>query len=132
MQYFKLHAAQFLVLLFICITFLFSGFEKIFQWKINLEFYTKHFETTFIKNHINYLLVFILFGEIICGFSAILAIVQIFFNDKSSFGFFTCIFAALLLLSMLIGQRIAKDYPGAMNITVYFIVTILGILLMRY
>lgn len=130
MHYFQVYAAQFLILIFISITFLFSGFEKIFQWKFSLEFYTKHFEKTFFKNQINYLLVFILIGEIICGFSAILAIAQIFINGKTSYGFFTCIFAALLLLSMLIGQRIAKDYPGAMNITVYFTVTIVGVLLM--
>ena len=58
MHYFQVYAAQFLILLFISITFLFSGFEKIFQWKFSLEFYTKHFEKTFFKNQINYLLVF--------------------------------------------------------------------------
>ncbi len=130
MQYIQLHAAQFLILLFICITFLFSGFEKLLQWKSSLEFYNKHFEATFIKKHLKYLLVFILIGEIICGLLAVFAILQILITGKTTFGFFTCAIAALLLLSMLIGQRIAKDYPGAMNITVYFIVTILGLVLM--
>lgn len=129
MYYFQQYAAQLLILLFICITFLFSGFEKMLQWKSSLEFYNKHFEATFIQKHVKFLLVFILIGEIICGFLAILAIVQILIYGKTTYGFFTCVIAALLLLSMLIGQRIAKDYPGAMNITVYFIVTILGVLL---
>ena len=131
MQYFQPHAAQFLILLFICITFLFSGFEKMFQWKSNLEFYNKHFEATFIKKYVKYLLVFILIGEIICGFLAIFAILQILVVQDTLYGFFTCFLASLLLLAMLIGQRIAKDYPGAMSITVYFIVAIIGVILMN-
>jgi hypothetical protein len=35
--------------------------------------------------------------------------------------------SALTLIFLLIGQRLAKDYAGAMSLTVYFIVTILGI-----
>jgi uncharacterized membrane protein YphA (DoxX/SURF4 family) len=130
MQYLQLHAAQFLILLFIGITFLFSGFEKMLSWKSSLEFYNQHFEATFIKKYLKQLLVFILIGEILCGILAIIAILQILVTGKTTFGFFTCFIAALLLLSMLIGQRIAKDYAGAMNITVYFIVTILGVLMM--
>jgi len=102
-----------------------------FQWKSNLEFYNKHFGATFIKKKLKYLLVFILIGEIICGFSAIFAILHFLINENTFYGFFTCVLASLLLLSMLIGQRIAKDYPGAMNITVYFIVAIIGVILMK-
>ncbi len=32
------------------------------------------------------------------------------------------------LILLLIGQRLAKDYQGAMTLAVYFIVTILGIM----
>ena len=35
--------------------------------------------------------------------------------------------SAITLLMFLFGQRLAKDYPGAMNITVYFILNIIGI-----
>ena len=38
--------------------------------------------------------------------------------------------SAIVLLMFLIGQRIAKDYAGAMNITVYFILNVLGIYLL--
>jgi len=38
--------------------------------------------------------------------------------------------SALTLIMFLVGQRLAKDYPGAMNITVYFILNIIGIYLL--
>ena len=40
------------------------------------------------------------------------------------------IFSAITLLLFLFAQRIAKDYPGAMNITVYFILNVFGIYLL--
>ena len=33
----------------------------------------------------------------------------------------------LTLIFLLIGQRLAKDYAGAMTLAVYFIITILGL-----
>ncbi|PJC60099.1 MAG: DoxX family protein, partial [Flavobacteriales bacterium CG_4_9_14_0_2_um_filter_35_242] len=35
------------------------------------------------------------------------------------------------LLALLLGQRIAKDYAGAMTIAVYFIIAIIGIILLE-
>ncbi|MDO9038881.1 MAG: DoxX family protein, partial [Lutibacter sp.] len=40
-------------------------------------------------------------------------------------------FAAITLIMLLIGQRLAKDYAGAMSLTVYFILTILGLYLLN-
>ena len=39
--------------------------------------------------------------------------------------------SAVMLIFLLIGQRIAKDYPGAMSITVYFILTVFGVFLLQ-
>ncbi len=52
------------------------------------------------------------------------------FGDKK-FGFYGLIIAAVTLLGLMTGQRIAKDYGGAMLITVYFILTVLGIFLLQ-
>ena len=38
--------------------------------------------------------------------------------------------SALTLIFLLIGQRLAKDYAGAMSLAVYFIVAIFGITLL--
>ena len=38
--------------------------------------------------------------------------------------------SALCLIFLLFGQRLAKDYTGAMTLAVYFIITILGLYVM--
>ena len=40
-------------------------------------------------------------------------------------------FAAITLIMLLIGQRLAKDYAGAMTIAIYFILTIFGLYLLN-
>ncbi len=39
--------------------------------------------------------------------------------------------AAITLLFLLIGQRLAKDYAGAMSLAVYFIITIFSVYLLN-
>ena len=38
--------------------------------------------------------------------------------------------AALTLIFLLIGRRLAKDYAGAMTLAVYFIISVLGVYLL--
>jgi hypothetical protein len=38
--------------------------------------------------------------------------------------------SAISLIFLLIGQRLAKDYAGAMTLAVYFIVSIMGLYLL--
>ena len=39
--------------------------------------------------------------------------------------------ASMSLIFMLIGQRLAQDYQGAMSLTVYFILTVFGVYLLQ-
>jgi hypothetical protein len=39
--------------------------------------------------------------------------------------------SAVTLIFLLIGQRLAKDYAGAMTLAVYFIITLLGVFLLN-
>ena len=70
-------------------------------------------------------------GEIICGFLSVFGMFKIINSGDTVFGYYATIFAAVLLLAMLLGQRIAKDYAGAMNITVYFILSVFGVYLFQ-
>jgi hypothetical protein len=40
--------------------------------------------------------------------------------------------SALTLIFLLIGQRLAKDYAGAMTLAVYFIITVLGMYILNH
>jgi hypothetical protein len=39
--------------------------------------------------------------------------------------------AAIALIFLLIGQRLAKDYAGAMSLAVYFVMTVFGVFLLN-
>jgi len=125
------HAAELLILAFLAITFLQSGYDKISDWKGNLSFLTDHFKDTFLKNTVPFLLSVILIFEIVVGLFSIIGIVMIYVNQNTFMAYLACILAAKVLLALLFGQRIAKDYAGAMTIAVYFIVAIIGVILLN-
>jgi len=123
-------APHILILVFLAITFLQSGIDKISDWNGNLSFLKEHFSKTFLKKSVPLMLVLILLGEIIVGFLSVIGIVQIYISDTTTIGFYASVIGAKIVLALLFGQRVAKDYAGAMTITVYFMVTVFGVYLM--
>ena len=123
-------APHLLILVFLAITFLQSGIDKMMDWNGNISFLKEHFSKTFLRNSVPLMLGLILFGEIIVGFLSVIGIIQIYNSDTTTIGFYASVIAAKILLALLFGQRVAKDYAGAMTITVYFMVTVFGVYLM--
>lgn len=119
-------APHLLILMFLAITFLQSGIDKISDWNGNLSFLKDHFKKTFLRNTVPLMLGVILFGEIVVGFLSIIGIFEIYLSGSTTIGFYAAVIAAKILLLLLFGQRVAKDYAGAMTITVYFMVTVFG------
>ncbi len=124
-------APQLLILVFISITFLQSGVDKITDWQGNLSFLKEHFGKTFLRNSVPLLLLIILIGEVVVGFLSIVGIVQIYVSESTSIGFLAAVIASKILLMLLFGQRVAKDYAGAMTIAVYFMVIVFGVYILR-
>jgi len=124
-------APQLLILAFLAIVFLQSGIDKLTDWKGNLSFLKDHFGKTFFKNSVPLMLGIIMIGELIVGILSIIGIVQIYISGIMTMGFYAAVIAAKVLLALLLGQRIAKDYAGAMTIVVYFMVTVFGVYLLR-
>ena len=123
-------APHLLVLMFLAITFLQSGIDKISDWNGNLSFLKEHFSKTFLRKSVPLMLGVILFGEIIVGFLSIIGIIQIYISEVTTIGFYASVIAAKILLALLFGQRVAKDYVGAMTVAVYFMVTVFGVYIM--
>ena len=130
MSIFNQHSAELLILLFFIITYIFSVTEKLADWKGTVAFYTHHFKATFIEKMIPFLLINILFFEAITFILLVIGIYFLVFENSLIIAKIGLEISALTLLIFLIGQRIAKDYPGAMNITVYFILNCIGIYLL--
>lgn len=125
------HLTEILLLLFLAITFLQSGWDKIADWKGNLGWLQGHFSKTLFKDIVPLLLCVILVLESISGVLAVFGVVQLVASDGNSFGFYAAVLSSITLLFLLLGQRIAKDYDGARTIVIYFIPTVFLVFLMQ-
>lgn len=125
------NAASILILLFLAVTFLQSGYDKVVDWQGNVGWLKGHFEKTFIKNQVPQSLMLILVLEIIAGILCLAGVIQLLMNDVRTFGFYGAIVSSITLIFLLLGQRIAKDYDGARTIAIYFVPAVLGVYLLQ-
>ncbi len=121
---------EILLLAFLIITFLQSGFDKIFDWKGNVTWLKEHFSKTFMANMVPLNVAIILILEMIAGILCLLGIYNLIANDDKSFGLYGALLSCIVLLVLLFGQRIAKDYDGARTIAIYFVPAIFAVFLL--
>ncbi|MCF6278804.1 MAG: DoxX family protein [Flavobacteriaceae bacterium] len=131
MTIFNNHPAEILILLFLIVTFLQSGFDKITDWKGNLNFIKGHFKNSPLKNMVPLLLGTILFLEITAGVLMLVGVYQLATSGVKEIALLGVELSAITLVFLLIGQRLAKDYAGAMTLAVYFIISIFGVFLLQ-
>lgn len=124
------YITEILILLFLAITFLQSGYDKIVDWNGNVGWLKSHFANTFLGDKVPFSLGIILILEIIAG---ILSLAGIWFllNDCKEIALYSGIVSCVTLLFLLLGQRIAKDYDGARTIVIYFIPAIFLVFLLK-
>lgn len=125
------HITEIILLLFLAITFLQSGLDKILDWKGNIGWLKEHFSKTFMGKMVEINVAIILVIETVAGLLAILGIYQLIVNDNATLGFYAAILSAITLLLLLFGQRVAKDYDGARTIVIYFIPTIFALYILQ-
>lgn len=120
-----IHPEIILVLAFLAITFIQSGYDKVVDWKGNVEWLKGHFSKTPIRSQVPAALFVILALEMLSGAFAIIGIIEILVNEGTRFALWASILSCVTLLMLLLGQRLAKDYDGARTIVIYFIPAIL-------
>lgn len=126
------HAAEILLLLFIAITFLQSGLDKAIDWNGNVSWLKEHFSKTLFKNSVPLLVGIILVIEVVAGILCVIGIYQLLSAGDQTMALYGAILSCMALLMLLFGQRIAKDYEGAKTIAVYFIPSILLVILLQF
>ncbi len=124
------HITEILLLAFLIITFLQSGFDKIFDWKGNVGWLKDHFSKTFMANMVPFTVAIILITEMITGVLCIIGVYQLIINDDKTFGLYGAILSCIVLLMLLFGQRTAKDYDGARTIAIYFVPAVFAVFLL--
>lgn len=127
MNIFNKHSAEILLLLFFIITYFMSVLEKLGDWKGTIAYYKNHFKETILLKMIPLLLLKIVVFEIGVLFLLSVGLYYLVSENSITIAIIGLELSAITLLMFLFGQRLAKDYPGAMNITVYFILNIIGI-----
>lgn len=126
------YPAEILTLLFLIITFLQSGIDKISDWKGNLSWLKEHFKGTLLKDMVPFMLSVILVTEVVAGVLCAIGSYQIIANQKTEIALYGAILCCITLLMLLFGQRIAKDYEGARTIVAYFIPAIFLVFLLQH
>ena len=125
------YPTEVLVLLFLTITFLQSGIDKLLDWKGNVAFIKDHFKNSPLKNSVPLLLAIILILEIVAGLCMLFGVYQLYTSGAKEIALLGVELSAVTLIFLLIGQRLAKDYAGAMSLAVYFIITLWGVFLLN-
>ena len=125
------HITVLFLLLFLAITFIQSGVDKILDWKGNISWLKSHFSKTFMAGMVPLNLSVILIMEILAGVLCVLGIYKIVKNNDSTFALYGVILSCITLLLLLFGQRIAKDYDGARTIVIYFVPAIFALFLLQ-
>lgn len=116
-----------LILAFLALTFLHSGYEKVTEWKENTAWLKGHFKSTFIRNQVPAALGLLLITEVIAGALCAAGIIQVVASGNTTIGHYGAVMSCITLLLMLFGQRLAKDYDGARTIAIYYIPAILAV-----
>ena len=118
-----------LILSFFSIVFIQSGLDKVFDHKGNLSFLRDLLGKFFSQSLITLAFISVTVLELFSGFLCLAGVFYTLFYDSSLIGLVGLIVGSVALLVLLFGQRVSKNYEAAKTITIYFILSIIGVLL---
>lgn len=124
----NIQISQILVSIYFSIVFYQSSIDKIIDKENNITFFNEHFKNTFIKNFIPMLLTSLGLFEFFVASLNTFGIFYSLIHSDLTFIFYGLLSCSVVLLMLLFGQRLAKDYVGAADITIYFILCIITIM----
>lgn len=126
------YLSQIFTSIFLAILFLQSGIDKIVDRRGNLDWLTGHFAKSPLAKLVPLLLLVITLLELAAGALSAVGAVDLVFSHQALLAFFGACLAAIAILGLFFGQRMAKDYAGAAVLVPYFILTILAIILLAH
>ena len=123
--------ARFLVTAFFAVVFTQSALDKLLDREGNLAYLSEHFKNAPLPPGAVRLMLSVLTAiEAAAGALCALGIVTGgFAHTGFSLAAWGVIVAGVALLSLMFGQRLAKDYAGAAVVAAYFAVALIGIAL---
>ncbi|MCY1075493.1 DoxX family protein [Archangium lansingense] len=128
---FPLWLAQTLCVLFLAITFLQSGLDKVIDWKGNLGWLTGHFSKTPLRGVVAPMLASLTLLELAAGAASAAGVVVLVLSGSTRVALWGAALSGLSFVALFFGQRMAKDYAGASGLVPYFLVSIVALLVLR-
>ena len=123
-------AASVLTSALLAICFLQSGLDKVVDFKGNLAWLNGHFAKSPLRGQVAPMLVVVTILECAAGALCAVGVVQIILSSDMKLALLGAELAALNIVMLFFGQRVAKDYAGAAALVPYFIVCVGAILLL--
>jgi hypothetical protein len=121
---------QILASAFLAVLFLQSGIDKVIDRRGNLDWLTGHFAKSPLAKMVPMVVALITVLEITAGALSGVGCILIMLNRSSACAFYGAVLAAISILALFFGQRLAKDYAGAAVLVPYFLLTLVAIYLL--
>ncbi|MFN8353861.1 MAG: DoxX family protein [Spirosomataceae bacterium] len=106
-----------------------SGFDKILDYKGNRSYFQDHFKNSPLAGTVGILLPVILVLETAAGLLSLVGLAMLLFMGDESVAPIGMLLGSKAILSLFLGQRVAKDYAGAATLVPYFLMTTAGLAL---
>src|SRR6266496_3851462 len=123
---------QILTSAFLAILFLQSGIDKVIDRRGNLQFLQGHFAKSPLAGMVPLLVTVITILEIAAGALSAIGCVIIILTRDPTVAFYGAVIAAISIVALFFGQRMAKDYAGAAVLVPYFLLTLIAIYLLAH
>jgi uncharacterized membrane protein YphA (DoxX/SURF4 family) len=124
------HLLQIFASAFLAILFLQSGVDKVVDRRGNLEWLKGHFAKSPLAGLVPLMVSIITILEIAAGALSALGCVLIILGRDSALAFYGSVIAAISIIALFFGQRMAKDYAGAATLVPYFLLALSALYLL--
>jgi hypothetical protein len=121
---------QAFVAAFLAILFLQSGIDKVVDRRGNLEWLKGHFAKSALAGMVPLMVAVITILEIAAGVLSAVGCALIILNRGSTLAFYGAAIAAIAIIALFFGQRMAKDYAGAATLVPYFLLALSALYLL--
>lgn len=115
---------------FLAILFLQSGIDKVVDRRGNLDWLKGHFAKSPLAGMVSLLVTAITILELAAGTLSAVGCALIVLKHDSTFAFYGAVLAALSIIALFFGQRMAKDYAGAATLVPYFLLALSAVYLL--
>jgi hypothetical protein len=115
---------------FLAILFLQSGIDKVVDRRGNLEWLKGHFAKSPLAGMVPLLVTAITILEIAAGACSAVGCALIILKHGSTLAFYGAALAAISIIALFFGQRMAKEYAGAAILVPYFLLALSALYLL--